>query len=53
MATKLTLGQHAISALSEQAKRFDDMTVHLAKSANLATRQAEEIAEWASNWLKR
>lgn len=51
MATKLTLGAHAISALMEQAKRFDAMSVHLAKSADLATSQADEIAIWTSKLI--
>jgi 1,2-phenylacetyl-CoA epoxidase PaaB subunit len=51
MATKLTLGAHAAKALMEQAKRFDAMSVHLAKSADLATSQADEIAKWTSKLI--
>src|SRR4051794_15652915 len=51
MATKLTLGTHAAKALMEQAKRFDAMSVHLAKSADLATSQADEIAKWTSKLI--
>ena len=51
MATKLTLGSHAVKALMEQAKRFDAMLVHLAKSADLATSQADEIAQWTSKLI--
>jgi gas vesicle protein len=51
MATKLTLGAHAVKALMEQAKRFDAMSVHLAKSADLATSQADEIAKWTSKLI--
>ncbi|KAL1963047.1 hypothetical protein VTN77DRAFT_8795 [Rasamsonia byssochlamydoides] len=51
MATKKILGPHAISALMEQAKRFDTMSVHLARSPDLATSQANEIAEWTSKLI--
>jgi hypothetical protein len=51
MATKLTLGTHAISALMLQAKRFGAMSVHFAKSADLATSQANEIAIWTSKLI--
>jgi hypothetical protein len=44
IAAKETLGHHAISALIEQAKMLEVMLVHLAKSADLATKQADEIA---------
>ncbi len=46
MAAKKTPGPQAISALMEQAKRFEAMSVHLAKSADLATKQADEIVQW-------
>lgn len=51
MAAKLTLGSHAVKALMEQAKRFNAMSVHLAKSADLATSQADEIAKWTSKLI--
>jgi hypothetical protein len=49
MATKLTPSSHAIKALMEQAKRFNVMSVHFAKSADLATSQAAEIASGLQN----
>jgi hypothetical protein len=52
MATKLIQGAHAISALMTQAERFDAMSVHLAKSADLATSQANEIVLWTSKLIE-
>ena len=46
IAAKKTQGPHAISALMEQTKRFEAMSVLFAKSADLATKQADEIAQW-------
>lgn len=46
MAAKKTQGPHVISALMEQTKRFEAMLVLFAKSADLATKQADEIAQW-------
>lgn len=37
-----------ISALVEQAERFDSMSVHLASSSHLARPQADMIIEWGS-----
>ncbi|KAL5312937.1 hypothetical protein ACEPPN_019363 [Leptodophora sp. 'Broadleaf-Isolate-01'] len=51
MTSKLILAAHAVKALIEQAKRFDAMSVYLAKSADLATSQADEIAEWTSKLI--
>jgi hypothetical protein len=51
MARKVTLGAQAVSALLEQATRFDTMSVHLAKSAELATSQANDIAKWTSKLI--
>lgn len=51
MARKVTLGAQAVSALLEQATRFDTMSVHLAKSADLATSQANDIAKWTSKLI--
>lgn len=51
MAKKVTLGAHAVSALMEQATRFDAMSVHFAKSANLVMSQANEIAKWTSKLI--
>ncbi|KAH6692793.1 hypothetical protein BKA61DRAFT_684092 [Leptodontidium sp. MPI-SDFR-AT-0119] len=51
MATKLTLCTQAISALTVQAKKFGAMSVHFAKSADLATSQANEIAIWTSKLI--
>lgn len=48
MATRYVLGAHALSALMDQAKRFETMSVHLARSPKLAIMQAEEIAKWGS-----
>lgn len=45
MATKQILAAHAIAALIEQTRKFNTITVHLAKSADLATNQAAEIAK--------
>ena len=42
----------AVNALMEQAQRFDTMSVCLAKSANLATSQADEIAQWTSRLIE-
>jgi len=52
MATKLTLCTQAISALTVQAKKFGAMSVHFAKSADLATSQANEIAVWTSKLIE-
>ncbi|MCJ1337731.1 hypothetical protein MMC09_003014 [Bachmanniomyces sp. S44760] len=49
MVPRLTLGPHLASALMEQFARFDGMPVHLAKSADLAMKQANEILTWSSN----
>lgn len=46
MAARNVLGAHAISALKDQAGRFEMMSVHLAKSPNLALAQADEISTW-------
>jgi hypothetical protein len=51
MATKLTLSTHVISALMVQAKKFGAMSVHFAKSADIATSQANDIAIWASKLI--
>ncbi|PSN60497.1 hypothetical protein BS50DRAFT_625870 [Corynespora cassiicola Philippines] len=51
MTTKKVLGPHAISTLKEQTRRFECMSVCLAKGADLATSQANEIAEWASKLI--
>lgn len=51
MATKLTLGTHVISALQVQAKKFGAMSLHLPKSVDLATSQANEIAIWTSKLI--
>lgn len=51
MATKLTLGTHVISALQVQAKKFGAMSMHLPKSVDLATSQANEIAIWTSKLI--
>ncbi|KAH7393707.1 hypothetical protein BKA64DRAFT_710036 [Cadophora sp. MPI-SDFR-AT-0126] len=51
MATKPILAANTISALKEQARKFSAMTVHLAKSADLATNQAAEIAKWTSTLI--
>lgn len=51
MATKQILAAHAISALMEQTRKFNAVTVHLAKSADLATNQAAEIAKWTSTLI--
>jgi hypothetical protein len=45
MATKQVLATHAIAALKEQTRKFEAMSVQLAKSADLATNQAAEIAK--------
>ncbi|KFY17489.1 hypothetical protein V492_00643 [Pseudogymnoascus sp. VKM F-4246] len=45
MATKQVLATHAISALKEQTRKFETMSVQLAKSADLATNQAAEIGK--------
>lgn len=44
VAAKKTQGSYAISALIEQTKRFEAMSVLLTKSADLATKQADKIA---------
>jgi len=46
MATRNVFGAHAILALKDQAKRFEMMSVHLAKSPKLAIMQADEIVKW-------
>ncbi|OJD10476.1 hypothetical protein AJ78_08526 [Emergomyces pasteurianus Ep9510] len=51
MAIKKILADHAVSALMEEARRFDAMSVHIAKSTNLATSQADEIALWTSKLI--
>lgn len=51
MARKVTLGAHAVSALMEQATRFDAMSVHFVKSADLAMSEANEIAIWTSKLI--
>lgn len=51
MATKLTLGTHVISALQVQVKKFGAMSMHLPKSVDLATSQANEIAIWTSKLI--
>jgi 1,2-phenylacetyl-CoA epoxidase PaaB subunit len=51
IAAKKTQGANAISALIEQTKRFEGMSVLLAKSADLATSQANEIANWTSKLI--
>ncbi|KAG9230404.1 hypothetical protein BJ875DRAFT_488007 [Amylocarpus encephaloides] len=51
MATKQILAAHAILALIEQTRKFNAMTVHLAKSADLAMNQAAEIAKWTSTLI--
>ncbi|KFY02821.1 hypothetical protein V490_00389 [Pseudogymnoascus sp. VKM F-3557] len=45
MATKQVLATHAIAALKEHTRKFEVMSVQLAKSADLATNQAAEIAK--------
>ncbi|PYH96030.1 hypothetical protein BO71DRAFT_190269 [Aspergillus ellipticus CBS 707.79] len=44
-------GAHAVSALKDQAKRFETMSVHLAKSPSLAITQADEIAKWSTKLI--
>jgi len=51
MATKKVLGDHAISTLKEQVRRFETMSVCLVKGADLATRQANDISEWISKLI--
>jgi hypothetical protein len=51
MAVKKVLAAQAVSALKEQTKRFDSMVVLLAKGADIATSQENEIAEWASKLI--
>lgn len=51
MAIKKVLGDHAISALKEQVRRFETMSVCIAKGADLATSQASDIAEWTSKLI--
>ena len=46
MATKQVLATHAIASLKELTRKFEVMSVQLAKSADLATNQAAEIAKW-------
>ncbi|KAH7378965.1 hypothetical protein BKA64DRAFT_648391 [Cadophora sp. MPI-SDFR-AT-0126] len=52
MATKLTLCTQVISTLTKQAKKFGTMSVHFAKSADLATSQANEIDVWTSKLIE-
>jgi hypothetical protein len=51
MTSKKVLAAHAISSLQEQFTRFNAMSVLLAKSADLATNQSNEIAEWTSKLI--
>ncbi|KAI1955096.1 hypothetical protein LOZ58_006855 [Ophidiomyces ophidiicola] len=50
MATSKT-AVDAISALMDQANRFEAMTVHLPKSPDFAAEQADEIVYWATKLI--